>query len=354
MIAAPGSIKIVTFVLTNTQLDLAPSESNQTGVNSIKRFFKNCYILLRSKTGMELPKFIFQARENLVEKPWGGEWIAMLKGFRQSGIGESWEFSAHPSNPSEVLIRGNVVSMLELFAKAKNDILGDLAAKYAEFPILVKILDISDRISVQVHPSDKVAESLGEGEKGKDEAWMALDSGKVYVGFKEDVEFEVLEKTIEEDREKIFEYLNEFNAAQYDTFTIPAGTIHCAERARLLEVSTNSNVTYRVCDFSGRGEQFDKARKALNTKKTEGYEVKGKRGVIDTDSFAAELVDVSGSVEFEINTFNILFATEGYTILRGENEVADLHKGYSCLIPATTKKYVIEGDRAKVIRIYPK
>ena len=303
---------------------------------------------------MELPKFIFQARENLVEKPWGGEWIAMLKGFRQSGIGESWEFSAHPSNPSDVLIGGKAVSMIELFAKAKREILGELADKYAEFPILVKLLDVNGRISVQVHPSDKVAASLGESEAGKDEAWLLLGNGTIYVGFKDDVEFEELEKIVSNEKEKVLELLNKFNASQYDTFLIPAGTVHCAENARLLEVSTNSNITYRICDFSGRGEQLDKARKALNTKKTSDYEIRGKRGKIEMDRFVAELVEVSGVVEFEITTFNILVAVGGYAILRSEKEVADLHKGYSCLIPAATKKYTIEGDRAKVVRIYPK
>lgn len=60
---------------------------------------------------MELPKFIFQATENLVERPWGGEWISLLKGFRRRGIGESWELSAHASNSSQVLLKKKVAKL---------------------------------------------------------------------------------------------------------------------------------------------------------------------------------------------------------------------------------------------------
>ncbi len=300
-----------------------------------------------------LPKFIFQARENLVEKPWGGDWIAMLKGFRQSGIGESWEFSAHPANPSEVLVNGKSVSMIELFSAAKEDILGDLVSKYSKFPILVKLLDIEKRISVQVHPSDKVAKSLGENDDGKDEAWLLMSSGTVYIGFREDVTPEKLEELVRDDKEKILDLLNRIDGSQYDTFLVPAGIIHCAERVRLLEISTNSNLTYRVCDFSGREEDFEKAKKALNWKKTSDYEVRGQKGKIRTEKFSLQVIDVNGSVEFELKTFNILFVLDGFAILRSDNEIADLHKGYSCLIPASTRKYTIEGEKLKVAVIEP-
>ena len=134
---------------------------------------------------MKLPSFIFQARENLVEKVWGGYWIADLKGLKVfEKIGESWEFSAHPSRPSEVLVNGNRLRFSDLVSAARKEILGRLAEKYRSFPILVKILDVRDRISVQVHPSDDVARELGEDEPGKDEGWIILEKGRVYVGFK--------------------------------------------------------------------------------------------------------------------------------------------------------------------------
>ncbi len=300
-----------------------------------------------------LPRFIFQARENLVEKPWGGEWIALLKGFR-GRIGESWEFSAHPSNPSEVIVNGKSISLVELFSKHKKEILGDLAEKYDYFPILVKLIDVKERLSVQVHPSNRVAEALGESDRGKDEAWMCMSDGKVYVGFSRDVSPEELEEIVKENPEDVLGLMNEFDARMYDTFTIRAGTIHCAEGVRLVEVSTNSNVTYRVADFSGRVEQLDKAKKALNFKKSEEYEVRGERGKVEMEKFCMELVEVSGSAEFEIDTFNILVGVEGFSLLKSGGETAELHKGYSCLIPAAAGQYSIISDVAKVVRIYPR
>jgi len=302
---------------------------------------------------MELPRFIFQAREILVEKPWGGNWIAMLKGFRQSGIGESWEFSAHPSNPSEVLIKGEVISLSELFTKAKEELLGSLADKYTSFPILVKLLDVNSRISVQVHPSDKVAATLGEEDPGKDEAWLMLNSGIIYAGFKRDVEFTEIEQIVASEKEKIFELLNKYEAKPNDTFIIGAGIVHCIEKAKILEVSTNSNLTYRICDFAGRGENLDKAKKALNLHKSHDYEIRGKRGKIETEKFCVEVLDVKEELEFNIDAFNIVFSADGFAILKSQDEIADLQKGYSCLVPAKTKSFTVQSENAKIIRIWP-
>lgn len=297
---------------------------------------------------MELPKFIFQAKENLVEKSWGGDWIPLLKGFKQSGIGESWEFSAHPSNPSEVLVKGKIVSMIELVSAARKEVLGKLAEKYTNFPILVKLLDVRERISVQVHPSDNDAKTLGESDLGKDEGWLMLGQGIVYVGLKEDL-------TKLEPSEELIEKLNRFEAVKFETFKIPAGTIHFAENARILEVSTNSNLTYRIYDFGGREVQLDKAKKVANTRKSEISEIKGERGKLEMEKFAVEVIEVSGTVSLSTNAvFNILFSVDGYTILRSEGEIADLHKGYSCLIPATTQEYEVESDRSILVKIYAK
>ncbi|MET1124228.1 MAG: type I phosphomannose isomerase catalytic subunit [Archaeoglobaceae archaeon] len=295
-----------------------------------------------------LPKFIFQARENLVEKPWGGEWIAMLKGFH-GRYGESWEFSAHPSNPSEVLIGGKAVSMLELFSKFRKELLGSLEGKYDRFPILVKLLDVSERLSVQVHPSDEVARELGEDDVGKDEAWLCLSNGKIYAGFSRDLNREEFEELVREGR--VLEVMNSFEASPLDTFRIDAGVVHAAEGVRLFEVSTNSNLTYRVQDFYGREVDVEKVLRAVKLGRSD---VRGEKGRIETEKFGIEVVEVKGAVEFAIDTFNVLFGLEGFSLLRSDKETAELHKGYSCLVPASTENYTIISESAKVVRVYPK
>uniref|UniRef100_A0A7C3YHD5 Uncharacterized protein n=2 Tax=cellular organisms TaxID=131567 RepID=A0A7C3YHD5_9EURY len=284
---------------------------------------------------MGLPDFIFQAEENLVEKTWGGDWITNLKGLKiNKRIGESWEFSTHPSRPSYVSINGKKVDLIDLVKKAKYEILGEL--KTDNIPILVKLLDIRTRISVQVHPSDHIAKMLGETDRGKDEAWMVIGGGRVYIGFKEDVSAEDLLDS------RIIEKINKINAGHLDTFYIPAGIIHFAENVKLFEVSTNSDLTYRVYDFSGRETHIEKALKALKMKKTSLEDIRGEKGKIVTDKFEAKIVE--GELEFEINTFNIILALEGSLTLKSKREVANLKKGYSCLIPAKTGRYLVEGN----------
>ncbi|MEM4472399.1 MAG: type I phosphomannose isomerase catalytic subunit [Archaeoglobaceae archaeon] len=292
---------------------------------------------------MELPKFIFQATENLVEKPWGGEWIALLKGFRRKGIGESWEFSAHTSNTSQVLLKKQTAKLSEIFIEKKSEIMGSLAEKYKNFPLLVKIVDVSGKMEPHVHPSEKVAESLGIGDGGKVKAWLML-SGIAYIGLNKDISLDELEWILNE--EEIWKKMNKFQSTAYDTFLIPPGVIHSAENARFIEIGTNSEASIGIRD--------EKIKKALNLKKTEDFEIKGKKGRIETEFFFAEVVDVVGKQEFNIETFNILLNLEGFAILRSEKEVAELQKGYSCLIPAATGSYSIHSERAKVLRIAPK
>ncbi len=300
---------------------------------------------------MRLPRFIFQAKENLVEKVWGGDWIASFKGLKVfEKIGESWEFSAHPSKPSEVLVGGKKVSFADLVSLAKKEILGRLAEKHSSFPLLVKILDIRERISVQVHPSDDAARALGEDEPGKDEGWIVLESGKVYVGFKEDVD-----ATPDELREDVLSRLNAYDAEFLDTFKIPAGTIHSAENVRILEISANSSITYRIFDFWGREVQIEKALKALNFARTDENEIRGEKGRLEMPGFAAEVLEVVGSTEISTDeVFNLLLCIDGSATLISGDESARLMKGFSCLIPAATCNYTVESDCATIVKIYAK
>ncbi|MEG9195473.1 MAG: type I phosphomannose isomerase catalytic subunit [Candidatus Methanoglobus sp.] len=293
---------------------------------------------------MELPSFLFQATENLVERPWGGEWISLMKGFRKKGIGESWEFSAHPSNPSQVFLKKGSVKLTELFVEARKEILGDLADKYTAFPLLVKLIDVSGRLDLHVHPSAKVAESFGETEVEKQKAWIVL-KGTIYVGLSENLTQENFEEIIG-DEKLLLEKLNRFESGIYDTFVIPPGVLHTAENSRMVEISTNSELTYGLKD--------EKAKKAIKIDRTQDFEVRGKKGKVETEFFTAEVLDVAGRLDFTINTFNLLLCLEGYALLRSEKGVADLQKGYSCLVPASTGSYAIQSEKAKVLRIIPK
>jgi|GEM_PF-657653 mannose-6-phosphate isomerase len=306
---------------------------------------------------MTLPKFLFQAKENLVEKPWGGEWISLLKGFRKSGIGESWEFSAHPSNPSEVLLAGQSVSVTELIAKHREELMGKLADKYTTFPILVRIVDVEGFTDIHVHPSDKVASTFGETESGREEGLLMIGGGIIYAGWKDDMSIDEFDSWLDEieSAKDILEKLNRFELSPHDTLHIPSGILHSIEKGRFIEVSTNSILTYVLHDGNEKTSDFEKVKKALKFKKSEEFELKGKKGLLDTDRFKIEILEVAGAESFSTDgVFHILISVDGYSFLKSDGEIVDLHKGYSCLIPAATENYEIQSDKASIVRIIPK
>ncbi len=293
-----------------------------------------------------LPKFILQAEENLVEKPWGGDFIARLKGVRAERIGESWEFSAHPSRPSKVSMDG-VIDMLELIERYGEDVIDG----FKEFPILVKIIDANDNLSVQVHPSERQAKELGEKDHGKPEAWVVLDAeegAKIYLGFKEDIDPDEFRRAIERN-ENVLSYLNAVEVEKGDAFYIPAGTIHALGKGvRVLEVSTNSNVTYRIYDY-GRGRELhlDKAFRVLNFRRTEVEELRqspkrlnGLARLIETDFFRIDEIVADGRVSND--SLQILLCISGSVVLRSNSDVVELKRGKSVLIPAITREYEVE------------
>ena len=143
----------------------------------------------------------------LHEKVWGGARIKSI--FRHdkpkmSSVGESWDVVAlDEANDSEVIngfLAENTLS--ELIEVYMGDLVGDkVYEKYSnEFPLIVKVIDASDRLSVQVHPNDEVAERKGEA-SGKDEMWYVLDAkedASLIYGLKQTTEKQVIRKAIEE------------------------------------------------------------------------------------------------------------------------------------------------------------
>ncbi|CAD7768646.1 Phosphomannose isomerase type I [Candidatus Methanoperedenaceae archaeon GB50] len=273
-----------------------------------------------------LPSFLLQSEKNIIRKPWGFE---------------EWLFSAHPSSLSYLRVGERVVSMVELFKEAREELCGK-AAEFEEFPILVKVLDVRDRLSVQVHPSDEIAEELGEVDGRKMEGFLMLGRGVVYAGFREDVKpgVEVVGK------------LHRFEAGFLDTFLIKPGVAHYVEGARFLEVSTNSNITYRVYDFSGRVVEPEKAMKAMRFEKSRREDIKRERRRLLTDCFSFEAVE-GGRLQVFLEAFNIVFSAKGKVALRREEDEAVLGEGEACLVPAATGVYELLVEEGVAVRIWP-
>ena len=196
--------------------------------------------------------------------PWGGE---RIRSFYKSGlslapgpatVGESWEVSVEPSFPSRCVRTGEPLS--QLIAAAPIDWLGPaVAQRYGgQTPLLVKLLDSADNLSVQVHPADGDPE-LGPHESGKPESWIVVDAepgAGFYLGFRNGVEREDVRRCLTQGGH-VQELLNFVEVAPGDSFMIAAGTVHAiGAGVTLVEpqfvTPGRRGITYRFWDWNRR------------------------------------------------------------------------------------------------------
>lgn len=201
----------------------------------------------------------------LKEKVWGGSSLVSAFGKKipepekdgsvldASKIGESWEISGLEGNVSVVgngFLKGNDLNdILETYmGTLEGDNLFDYYA--LEFPLLIKYLDIHERLSVQVHPDDKTALERADS-LGKTEFWYVMESSpeaEVYMGFKRATNAREFYAKCQDGT--VEELLNVYRPVKGDCFYIKAGTVHAAKGDIVLaEIQETSDVTYRVYDW---------------------------------------------------------------------------------------------------------
>lgn len=175
-------------------------------------------------------------------------------------IGESWELSDMGENDSVVSngwLAGNTIG--ELMETYLERIVGEKVYNYygRQFPLLIKLLDINDRLSVQVHPDDKVAAERYDS-LGKAEIWYILDAApdaKIYAGFTKEMTAQELYDRCKNG--SVEEVLNVIHPKKGDALMITPGTVHAADGGILvLEVQESSDMTFRLYDW---GREFNPA-----------------------------------------------------------------------------------------------
>lgn len=165
-----------------------------------------------------------------------------------------------------------------------------------EYPLLVKVIQADDTLSIQVHPDDELAIKLeGEGNRGKTECWYVLDAApdaKLVYGIKENATKEELAKAIEES--KLDPYLEFVNVKKGDFIFIPAGTVHAIGAGlRLMEVQQSCDLTYRLYDW-GRGREVHIEKGLAVIKQEEMIPVAPMPQEFDCKYFTLEVKDVKG------------------------------------------------------------
>jgi mannose-6-phosphate isomerase len=290
---------------------------------------------------------------------WGGNRIPKI--FHRTGppgkCAESWEVSDHPDGMS-VIENGPLkgLTLHELFLENKEALMGE-DSHFERFPLLIKIIDAAESLSVQVHPNDKTAAKFG-GE-AKTESWVVLDAtekASVYAGLKENIsKEEILQKL---PTKEILSLMRTIPIKKGDVIFIPGGRLHAIGAGSLVfEVQQNSNTTYRVYDYDrGRPLHLEQAKKVMRyddtedplktplpLEKTKGYI---RTELIRTPYFVMEKWIIHHTIPWEKleDKMEILFILEG--------EISLIPTGRSLLLPAHCAPLEIPTRGVTLFRVY--
>lgn len=306
---------------------------------------------------------VFKLKPVIKDYIWGGnrltrefDYVSFLD--RQA---EAWVLSCHKDGES-IIENGEYEGKTLREAVSENkELLGENCRGMKDFPILIKLIDAKDNLSIQVHPDEEYSQRV-EGEHGKTEAWYILDCDKgaeIIFGFKEDITVAEFENAI--NNNTLTEKVNRVKVRKGDIFFIESGTLHAICKGILLaEVQQNSNTTYRVYDY-GRlqnGEprelHINKALDVTNLSKkevnrdcirkenSEGCE---RTVLCQCDIFSFSSLKINEEAEFEAGneSFVSLVCIDGNGVLMVGDEAITLYKGDSIFVPAGTGKYTLLG-----------
>jgi len=193
---------------------------------------------------------------------WGGRNLATYgKQLPEHGIvAESWEIASHDDGTT-VVANGVYAgqSLQYVFEIFGEDLVGSKnrwAIERGKFPLLVKLLDAKQRLSVQVHPNDAFAQENEGDELGKTEMWVVLDAepgAAIVYGLAKKVSRAAFRQAI--DNGDLEQILNTIPIEKGDHICVPAGTLHSIlEGVVLVEIQQNSNTTYRVYDWERKNK----------------------------------------------------------------------------------------------------
>lgn len=267
---------------------------------------------------------------------------------------ESWELSTHPDGES-IVSGGEFDGMtLSQYIKANggDECIGTRAAEFDFFPILIKLIDAKDNLSIQVHPNDEYAMRV-EGEYGKTEMWYIVDCADdayLYYGVNRDITKSEFEERIKNNT--LLEILNKVPVKKGDVFFIPSGTIHAICSGILIcEVQQNSNTTYRVYDYDRRGAD-GKPRELHIEKAIDVSLLTPSPKQAETNSnilasckyFTVEKLNDNSDITLNKASFRSVTVTDGNATLKLDDVTTSLTKGETVFIPAQDNTATITGD----------
>lgn len=323
---------------------------------------------------MKLDLYPFKCDSLLKEKLWGGNQLRDFLGKTTSSkmYGESWEVASLPEGTSSIAngkYKGKSLGeMISVFAKA---ILGaPIVDRFGpEMPLLIKFIDASKKLSVQLHPDDEFAKQYHQESRGKTEMWYVLkakENASIIAGFNSKMNNDMFNEALSNN--SLEEKLNYIPVKEGDAFFIGAGLIHAiGEGIVLAEIQQTSDLTYRVYDYNRKQEDgsyrelhIDSARKAIKYTSTKdvflnyNLDKKGKQVLKHNSFFKTDIVnleDITHTVIRE-NSFTVLIAVDGEGFIYSDNQKYTISKGDTYLIPAQCSDVLVKSKKLKFLEVY--
>lgn len=309
---------------------------------------------------------------------WGGKRLAKAnkkvpRGLSPEHIGESWELSGIEEGES-VVASGDLAenTLSELTEVYMGDLVGDAVyEKFGlEFPVLMKILDTRQMLSVQVHPSDEFAEQM-HSSRGKTEMWYVIDAepdGAIYLDFSHPLTEDEYDAAVENGT--IADHLKKRLVHKGEAFLVPPGTIHTIGAGVLLaEIQEPSNITYRIYDWnrldrSGHPRELHTAlaaevvrlTPAENLNITKPATRNGAVELFSCENFTTNLIEVDGAIELDyapLDSFVAYLCVEGEVEIRCMGERERLGALQSILLPAEVTDLVLSG-KGRLLEVFVK
>ena len=273
------------------------------------------------------------------ERPWGGRRLETQFGKRlppKVRIGESWEIVDRPEAQS--IVRDGPLyakTLHDLWTQHQQEIFGDVA-KFSRFPLLIKLLDAQEKLSLQVHPPENIARKVG-GEP-KTEFWYVAvtdSNADLFIGLRKAITRNQFEEAVRAGT--IADHVHKIPVTAGNAMFLPAGRLHAVGAGNLLvEIQQNSDTTYRVFDWN-RVDENGKARQlhvdqALQCINFDDIEPKGEL-LVRHELFEIQKWDLNSPREIApLGQFAIIGCLTG--LLRCSD--IDFAPGKFCLVPASS------------------
>lgn len=293
------------------------------------------------------------------ERIWGGNHLKEF-GYEipNDKTGECWGISAHEHGPNMIVNGEHEGKTLKELWEENTGLFGVQTTD--KFPLLTKILDANDELSVQVHPDDAYAQVHENGELGKTECWYIIDcdeDAEIIYGHNANDKAE-LENMIQEG--KWNQLFNSIKVKPGDFFYVPSGTVHAIGKGiRILETQQNSDTTYRIYDYDRTDKDGDKRElhieqsidvisfnKDNSSTEAEVTEVQGTviRTYISNSFFTVKLLLIEDHYEYtKQQDYTLMSVLSGEGTLTADGQVYTIKKGDHFILTTEDKEIKLQG-----------